>query len=84
MKATEQNQTHTPGPWVVDRTDGGHVKVYGPGCAICLVDRKNTANASLIAAAPDLLDALERCRRYGDLAPELAAIVDTAIAKATA
>ena len=51
---------HTPGPWLVEpspdrthfdvRSDGVHLPLYGVG---------GKANAALIAAAPDLLAALE-------------------------
>ena len=39
-------------------------------------------NARLIAAAPDLLAALERCLAYGDLLAELETEAKNAIAKA--
>ena len=71
---------HTPGPWIVDgdasvRVAGGHVvyAVAGNGCLIATLDSANssrqTANARLIAAAPDLLEALEhmsQCRPCGE------------------
>lgn len=59
---------HTPGPWVVrdvscpeemyevQREDGGEVIAFAADCE----DRK--ANAYLIAAAPDMLAALEQMR----------------------
>ena len=69
---------HTPGPWTVDWSDDGpliytgdlmiasvsgsteHIKVRG-------IDEQTTeANASLIAAAPDLLEALERLLTHGE------------------
>ena len=69
---------HTPGPWTVDWSDDGplihtgdlmiasvsgsteHIKVRG-------IDEQTTeANASLIAAAPDLLEALERLLEHGE------------------
>lgn len=64
------NAQHTPGPWVTDK-DVGHEAVLGADgalvadCAIfgLHVNRSqeiNKANARLIAAAPELLEALER------------------------
>ena len=66
---------HTPGPWEV-RTDGELFAICGPAKWIVTVDvdeegnialqdgtseyEVNQANANLIAAAPDLLAALER------------------------
>ena len=46
---------HTPGPWKHDETWGliKHGKTE-----ICALHSGNLSNASLIAAAPDLLDAL--------------------------
>lgn len=65
---------HTPGPWRLEGAwdkrqveyeylDAGENRHAGN---ICVVDGKrgelNDANARLIAAAPDLLEALETCR----------------------
>lgn len=88
---------HTPGPWIIDVYNPNDIvsDVYDVEiCAIQPVDiggRKmwdygeiTKANASLIAAAPDLLEAIIDCRRALELANftgELA-IVDSAIAKA--
>ena len=56
MKTTQ----HTPGPWVAN--DDGLVYSQAPRLGkhnvICAV---SPANADLIAAAPDLLAALEQC-----------------------
>lgn len=63
------NSAHTPGPWAVSGTDtvgtyvGGRyeytcVAMVGPERRAAEGERE--ANARLIAAAPDLLDALER------------------------
>jgi hypothetical protein len=66
--------SHTPGPWypfVADNTrfpgidhDNGSVILYGEAGEDCGIRGKDieerTANAHLIAAAPDLLAALER------------------------
>ena len=61
---------HTPGPWILDRrTDANVIGDHGRSVAsaggysdnfsddTCLVE--NRANATLIAAAPDMLDALQ-------------------------
>lgn len=64
------NATHTPGRWRVG--DAG-ATVFGPPNGnpapeiIATVRRK--ANARLIAAAPDLLAALERLCNYVSVAP---------------
>jgi hypothetical protein len=64
---------HTPGPWIVDYGDTkGHVKSiavnpdgYTPTVArydtlvTSISDSEKAANAALIAAAPELLEALE-------------------------
>ena len=56
-------QTHTPGPWRRYRDKKGRVsKIEGRGGRVCTFqpsDLNVEANASLIAAAPDLLEALE-------------------------
>ena len=58
------NTQHTPGPWRVTTA-----KVMAEnGRAICLIENRklhegfqeSSANARIIAAAPDLLDALQR------------------------
>ena len=58
---------HTPGPWTNDPADGALVdaRVNGRLVAIaevfhCDTDESREANARLIAAAPDLLAALEQ------------------------
>jgi hypothetical protein len=60
---------HTPGPWYVeDRRPGGGVMqvqapYQGPGSSYCVASinywRDVEANARLIAAAPEMLDALK-------------------------
>ena len=66
---------HTPGPWEIHRIAPEHNKGYGqligPNhswavCALCNPldkqhDEERDANAHLIAAAPELLVALEEC-----------------------
>lgn len=60
---------HTPGPWVIGRSRRGHDVVMvdtASGTAICDVygdSDDRPANARLIAAAPDLLEALETLYR---------------------
>ena len=51
---------HTPGPWFVD----AHNNVLAEGCLVAFPSvaaglEKQEANARLIAAAPDLLEAIE-------------------------
>ena len=65
---------HTPGPWVVvgrltkyveARLVGGliqEVAACGPTMADEGYGQQQEANARLIAAAPDLLEALKRCK----------------------
>jgi hypothetical protein len=50
---------HTPGPWKHAGGTGGWdcVKPKSGGLAICNLVENNPANATLIAAAPDLLEA---------------------------
>lgn len=58
---------HTPGPWVIGKHDHDVVMVdTASGTAICDVygdSDDRPANAHLIAAAPDLLEALETLYR---------------------
>jgi hypothetical protein len=51
---------HTPGPWVVfkDDKDGAVEVMAGPEC-IAYIYRARRNNAALIAAAPELLEALK-------------------------
>ena len=55
--------SHTPGPWRRYKDKTGRVsKIEGRGRRVCTFqpsDLNAEANASLIAAAPDLLEALE-------------------------
>lgn len=65
--------THTPGPWILEEFDvlGGHraschvatVNVLGLDFESLAVV---SANAHLIAAAPDLLEALKHCIEWLD------------------
>ena len=94
-KAKRENATHTPGPWVVHPTTH-HPAVRSVGTSdtgprrICTVGSMNgnpvdKKNARLIAAAPDLLEALKAMTEQTN-STELAAACDkarAAIAKAT-
>ena len=65
---------HTPGPWVVvgNRTKYVEARLVGSlmqevaACGPTIADegygQQQEANARLIAAAPDLLEALKRCK----------------------
>ena len=65
-----QTQKHSPGPWkVYDAGSDDNLRVEGIG-SVCKVARKGPdlrnsaleyANARLISAAPELLEALESC-----------------------
>lgn len=54
--------THTPGPWTIDTdSEDVHIAAYDAGVVIAYEGNANErdANMYLIAAAPDLLDALQ-------------------------
>lgn len=70
---------HTPGPWVStydefddemhistqDRVDSHTIAIASVGVGYCgPIESEQQANASLIAAAPDLLVALQRCLNF--------------------
>lgn len=59
---------HTQGPWTINKADVLKIKIYAAGdhlCDLTPLDECTSAfelnedNANLIAAAPDLLEALE-------------------------
>jgi hypothetical protein len=64
---------HTPGPWEVSRNNAGAIplhfqppEVFGRGGNCCVASNlgngpESEANARLIAAAPELLEALQEC-----------------------
>ena len=84
---------NTPGPWHTDKTKSFYVFAcgslaeqagaqHGPFVA----NASTAANARLIAAAPDLLSALQAVADYwagGDVPPEIDAQMRAAIARAT-
>lgn len=84
---------HTPGPWQmrsqrIQRAATVEAPGRTPICVTTGVESKVTheANARLIAAAPDLLAALEAVAEFwagGDVPPELDAQMRAALAKAT-
>jgi hypothetical protein len=70
-----QKPTHTPGPWHIANSKSGHFCVWGDAshrqqgyseCCICVISpiqnitTIDKANAALIAAAPDLLEAAKQ------------------------
>lgn len=68
---SETDQKHTPGPWIARRQDacywkinsedwGGIASLHDPLAEQMERDDGLEANAHLIAAAPELLEALER------------------------
>jgi hypothetical protein len=93
---------HTKGPWIVSDEresylgpESGSFEVSGPSGIICVTDESYApeaeANAHLIAAAPELLEALLQAQGYvGEycehhdcrVSTELYAKIDTLIAKA--
>ena len=81
---------HTPGPWRVLFPGIYDVENPYPIAKVHKTERNGPeidANARLIAAAPDMLEALEAAKRVmGPMAtsfPNTLAIIDEAIAKAT-
>ena len=54
---------HTPGPWNIKKDLGGYLDLFGEDGDKILISKfrliNQEANAALIAAAPDLLRALE-------------------------
>ena len=85
---------HTPGPWRVIEThllthDGDHVADMSNGLMVVASAKLGAplADARLIAAAPELLEALELVRDYvvtmKGAGHEYQVAIDSAIAKAT-
>lgn len=63
--------THTPGPWVENISEDGSMEVWNADYSMFIAKRhpmndraEAKANAALIAAAPDLLDELERWSKF--------------------
>jgi hypothetical protein len=85
---------HTPGPWRIEITDTGfrithsnsglrsHIATLHEA-ALCEEHGDTFANARLISAAPEMLDALQTvCDAYGERDTLLMAQVRAALAKA--
>lgn len=88
---------HTPGPWEIERYSDGLIQIVGNARIVSddeeivttvveAVARGDEANARLIAAAPELLEALQAVIDYGSMtgAEWVAEQALAAIAKATA
>lgn len=78
---------HTPGPWLHGKTSDEIITPKGIGVAApCdgYDEDQWAADATLIAAAPDLLDALKTALRLADLQgqPRVVGIMQAAVAKA--
>ena len=77
---------HTPGPWETSvLSDGTQWQVCEAGAGDWIADCKNADDALLIAAAPELLAALESVRDYwsgGDCPPALWGQITQTIARA--
>jgi len=80
---------HTPGPWNFydDTTSTGRIEIVALGKTVARIYRsvpeEDLPNARLIAAAPDLLEALRAAKRHLSVtSPEWEA-ADAAILKAT-
>ena len=58
MEGQTMKTSHTPGPWSHVAVEGGWDGVKSGDGLICRLAYNNPANAQLIAASPDLLDAL--------------------------
>lgn len=91
-----QPTKHTPAPWkIIGNTAKGRFAISGTNNPICVTDStpESDANARLMAAAPDLLEAAERaCIKLKELADdypddnywnECIESLNAAIAKAT-
>ena len=84
------NSTHTPGPWAAFTDDSKyppHTNIVAvtprTTCVFSLQGmHKDNADVQLIAAAPELLEALEYARRFLKSEDVDTVYIDTAIAKA--
>ena len=61
----ENQPKHTPGPWKVTRSNMGVRSIDAPVCRLWMMrSGEGVANARLIAAAPDLLEALRAATSF--------------------
>lgn len=77
-----QQSKHTPGPWTAVRTKYRTLINCHDGSPVAQCESLTDADMALIAAAPELLAALQKAVRYGGLFPDLEAEARAAIAKA--
>ena len=67
---SKEDMKHTPGPWYIDPIKAhanGNRRIMAEQCTpVAVVPEHLAANARLIAAAPDLLEALDDLARYAD------------------
>ena len=68
----ESKAKYTPGPWSLSANYHQTQKVVSDSCEIVKLPPTEVgkANARLIAAAPEMLEALEECYKYWVPAPE--------------
>ena len=86
-----KNTKHTAGGWAVDEIDSSTIQIKASGVLVAEITSASTftrlseeqrANARLIAAAPELLEALKYARRFLKPANHDVEFVDGVIAKA--
>jgi hypothetical protein len=70
-KSAQPDLFHSPGEWHFDGPPHNHIVWCGPEQRVCFLtsDGPSTANARLISAAPDLLEACELAVAAFDCAP---------------
>ena len=85
MNTDTKTQTHTPGPWHVNDETGWISAGRYAHRNVCLIAddlgdsderEQGLANARLIAAAPDLLKALEAITQHTDADKDMSAILE--------
>lgn len=64
-------ETNTPGPWTIKKSPSGNLFIYAPDrkepvAGVAYLSGNGAATAALIAASPELLDALERVLREAE------------------
>ncbi len=64
MNKTAKRVEHTPGPWRARTDHKGITEITGNSQYIVEPCRMDQANASLIASAPELLEACQQFMRY--------------------